>query len=205
MLSLVQQILNGLTLGGIYALIALGYNLVYGILLMINFAHSELFMSGAFVGLGVMTLLEQPEQLAVIREDPRRTPDAVEELLRYFTIAEFATARVATQDVEIGGVPIRAGEGVLALANAANRDPAAFEDGDALDVERGARHHVAFGFGAHQCLGQNLARLELQIVFDTLFRRVPGLRLAASVDDLPFKNDAAIYGLYELPVTWGEA
>jgi cytochrome P450 len=157
------------------------------------------------ISLGVMTLLEQPEQLALVREDPRRTPDAVEELLRYFTIAEFATARVAIQDVEIGGVLIRAGEGVLALANAANRDPAAFEDGDRLDVERGARHHVSFGFGAHQCLGQNLARLELQIVFDTLFRRVPGLRLAAPVEELPFKDDAAIYGLYELPVTWGES
>jgi cytochrome P450 len=104
--------------------------------------------------------------------------------------------------VEIGGVLVHAGEGVIALGNAANRDPAAFDNGDALDIERGARHHVAFGFGAHQCLGQNLARMELQIVFDTLFHRVPGLRLAATVDELPFKNDAAIFGLYELPVSW---
>jgi cytochrome P450 len=88
------------------------------------------------------------------------------------------------------------------LSNAANRDPAAFADGDRFDVERGARHHIAFGFGAHQCLGQNLARLELQIVLDTLVRRIPGLRLAVPVDDLPFKDDANIYGLYELPVTW---
>jgi cytochrome P450 len=71
-----------------------------------------------------------------------------------------------------------------------------------LDIERGARHHVAFGFGPHQCLGQNLARTELQIVFDTLFRRVPTLALAAPVGELPFKNDALIYGLYRLPVTW---
>ncbi|HVV18866.1 MAG TPA: cytochrome P450, partial [Pseudonocardiaceae bacterium] len=67
---------------------------------------------------------------------------------------------------------------------------------------RGARHHVAFGFGPHQCLGQNLARTELQIVFDTLFTRLPNLKLAVDVDDLPFKDDAAIYGLYGLPVTW---
>ncbi|GAA5187215.1 cytochrome P450 [Rugosimonospora acidiphila] len=154
------------------------------------------------ISLGVMTLLENPAQLAALRADPEVTPRAVEELLRYFTIAEFAVSRVAIQDVEIGGVLIRAGEGVIALGNTANRDPAAFEDGDRLDFDRGARHHVAFGFGPHQCLGQNLARLELQIVFDTLFRRVPGLRLAASVDELPFKDDAAIYGLYELPVTW---
>jgi cytochrome P450 len=157
------------------------------------------------ISLGVMTLLEDPVQLAALRADPDITPRAVEELLRYFTIAEFATSRVAKEDIEIGGVLIRAGEGVIALGNAANRDPAAFENGDKLDFERGARHHITFGFGAHQCLGQNLARMELQIVFDTLFRRVPGLRLAVPVDELPFKDDAAIYGLYELPVTWDSA
>jgi cytochrome P450 len=71
-----------------------------------------------------------------------------------------------------------------------------------LDIDRGARHHIAFGFGPHQCLGQNLARMELRIVFDTLFRRIPGLRLAKPVDDIPFKADAGLYGAYELPVTW---
>jgi cytochrome P450 len=154
------------------------------------------------ISLGVMMLLEHPDQLAVIRQDPGKTPLAVEELLRYFTIGEFSLSRVAVGDVELGGKHIRAGEGVVVLSNAANRDPAAFTDGDRFDVERGARHHIAFGFGAHQCLGQNLARLELQIVLDTLMRRIPGLRLAAPVDDLPFKDDATIYGLYELPVTW---
>ncbi len=154
------------------------------------------------ISLGTLTLLEQPGALAAIREDPARTPGAVEELLRYFTIAETATARLATADVEIGGVLIRAGEGVIALAHAANRDPDAFPDPDDLDVGRAARHHLSFGFGAHQCLGQNLARMELRIVFDTLFRRIPRLRLAARVEDLPFKDDATVYGLYALPVTW---
>jgi cytochrome P450 len=154
------------------------------------------------ISLGTVALLEHPDNLAAIRDDPAKTPGAVEELLRYFTIAELASSRVATEDVEIGGVLIRAGEGVLTLANAANHDPAAFSHPDQLNIERGARHHVAFGFGPHQCLGQNLARIELQVVFDTLFRRVPGLRLAAPVDDLPFKDDGNIYGLYALPVTW---
>ncbi|TVT14298.1 cytochrome P450 [Amycolatopsis acidiphila] len=154
------------------------------------------------ISLGTVALLEHPEALAAIREDPAKTPSAVEELLRYFTIAEFATSRVATEDIELGGVLIRKGEGVIALGNTANRDPEAFEQPDDLDVERGARHHIAFGFGAHQCLGQNLARMELQIVFDTLFRKVPGLRLAKPSAELPFKDDANIYGLYELPVTW---
>ncbi|WDZ83550.1 cytochrome P450 [Micromonospora cathayae] len=154
------------------------------------------------ISLGVLSLLEHPDQLAAIRADPTLTPKAVEELLRYFTIAELVVARVAVTDVEIGGVLIRAGEGVVTLGNAANRDPAAFPDGDRLDLTRGGRHHLSFGFGVHQCLGQNLARLELQIVFDTLLARVPGLRLATPVDRLPFKDDGAVYGLYELPVTW---
>jgi cytochrome P450 len=154
------------------------------------------------ISLGTLALLEQPDALAAIRTDPARTAGAVEELLRYFTIAETATSRLATADVKIGGVLIRAGEGVVALTHAANRDPAAFPHPDELDVGRPARHHLAFGFGAHQCLGQNLARIELQTVFDTLFRRIPGLRLAARVEDLPFKDDASVYGIYALPVTW---
>ncbi|WP_410668661.1 cytochrome P450 [Amycolatopsis sp. cmx-4-68] len=154
------------------------------------------------ISLGTVALLENPDQLAIIKNDPGKTLDAVEELLRYFTIAEFATARVATEDVEIGGQLIREGEGVLGLSYSGNRDEAAFENPDDLDLERGARHHVAFGFGPHQCLGQNLARMELQIVFDTLFRRIPELKLAAPVDQLPFKHDSSIFGLYCLPVTW---
>ncbi|QWF85117.1 cytochrome P450 [Amycolatopsis sp. CA-230715] len=154
------------------------------------------------ISLGTIALLENPEQLAAIKDDHDRTAPAVEELLRYFTIVDAATARLCVEDVEIGGVTIKAGEGVLALGYSANRDPEAFEDPDSFDIDRGARHHVAFGFGPHQCLGQNLARMELKIVFDTLFERVPGLNLAAPVDDLPFKDDAAIYGVYRLPVTW---
>ncbi|GAA1231633.1 cytochrome P450 [Pseudonocardia alaniniphila] len=154
------------------------------------------------ISLGTIALLQNPGQLAIIANDPSKTPEAVEELLRYFSIADTATARVATEDVEVDGVQIKAGEGVFALSYAANRDPQVFRDPDALDLERGARHHVAFGFGPHQCLGQNLARAELQIVFDTLLRRVPGLKLAAPVEDLSYKDDAIVYGVHALPVTW---
>ncbi|GAA3555087.1 hypothetical protein GCM10022419_039350 [Nonomuraea rosea] len=97
---------------------------------------------------------------------------------------------------------VRAGESLVALGAAANRDPAAFEHPDDLDVRRNARHHVAFGYGIHQCLGQNLARLELEIVFATLFGRVPGLRPALPLAELPFKTEGIMFGLHELPVTW---
>ncbi|MFF5114466.1 cytochrome P450 [Streptosporangium sp. NPDC000509] len=154
------------------------------------------------ISLSTVAFLRDPEQLAMIKADPGKTLNAVEEMLRYFTIIDVATARLCVEDIEVGGQLIRAGEGLLALGYSANRDPRAFENPDELDIERGARHHVAFGFGPHQCLGQNLARMELQIVFDTLFRRVPTLELAMDVDELPFKDDANIYGLYQLPVTW---
>ena len=154
------------------------------------------------ISLGTVALLENPDALAAIKEDPGKTLDAVEELLRYFTIAELATTRVALEDVDIAGVTIKAGEGVLGLSYAANFDPEVFPEPERLDITRGGRHHVAFGFGAHQCLGQNLARMELQIVFDTLFRRIPTLRLAVPVEQLPFKHDSGVFGLYCLPVSW---
>jgi cytochrome P450 len=154
------------------------------------------------ISLGVVGLLSHPDQLAVIKADPGKTPLAVEELLRYFSIVETATSRVATEDAQIGGVTIKADEGVVVSGLSANWDPTVFENPAELDLERGARHHIAFGYGPHQCLGQNLARLELQIVFDTLFRRIPTLRLAAPMDEIPFKINASIYGAYKLPVTW---
>ncbi|WP_031334244.1 cytochrome P450 [Saccharopolyspora erythraea] len=154
------------------------------------------------ISLGTLALLDNPDQLTRITEDPARTPAAVEELLRYFSIVDGATSRTALADIEIGGVLIREGEGVVAVGLSANRDPEAFDSPDELDLDRQARNHVAFGFGAHQCLGQNLARVELQIVFDTLFRRIPGLRLADGLDGIRFKDDALVYGAHEMSVTW---
>ncbi|MFG1972678.1 cytochrome P450 [Nonomuraea fuscirosea] len=154
------------------------------------------------ISLGTLALLENPDQLAELRADPSLVPGAVEELLRYFTIVDQATSRVATGDLEVDGVLIRAGEGVIAAASSGNRDPRVFEDPDTLDVRRSARGHLAFGHGRHQCLGQNLARLELEVVYTTLFGRIPGLRLAVPFEELPFKQDANVYGLHRLPVAW---
>lgn len=154
------------------------------------------------IALGTLALLEHPDQLAVLRKDPGTEDAAVEELLRYLTITHNGRRRVALEDIEVDGHTIRAGEGMILANDIGNRDPDAFDDPDSLDVRRDARRHVAFGFGVHQCLGQPLARIELQVVYGTLYRRIPGLRLATGVEQVPFKHDGAIYGVYELPVTW---
>ncbi|MFF9024669.1 cytochrome P450 [Streptomyces eurythermus] len=155
------------------------------------------------IALGVLALLEHPEQMAELRADPALLPNAVEELLRVFSISDSGTARVAVADIEVGDVTIRAGEGIIALNNAADHDESVFPDPDTLDIHREeARSHLAFGYGVHQCIGANLARAELEAVYGTLLRRVPGLRLAAPVEELRFKDDAMVYGVYELPVTW---
>ncbi|WP_313885622.1 cytochrome P450 [Fodinicola feengrottensis] len=112
------------------------------------------------IGLGTAALLQNPDQLALLRTDPNPAlvKSSVEELLRYLTITQSGRRRVATEDVTVAGQLIRAGEGVIIVAgDAANRDPDAFADPDALDLARSARQHVAFGYGIHQCLGQPLA------------------------------------------------
>ncbi|MFF2040356.1 cytochrome P450 [Kitasatospora sp. NPDC058170] len=153
------------------------------------------------IGLGAMLLLDRPVLRKSLMADPSRWPAAVDELLRYFTIAEIANSRVALEDVEIGGVRIAAGEGVLGLTVGANRDPERFPDPDAFDIDRVDRS-LAFGFGAHQCLGQHLARTELEVTLTTLFERIPELRAVESVDALRFKEQHVNYGLHALPVTW---
>lgn len=154
------------------------------------------------IGLGTLILLQHPEQAAAVRDRPEVVAGAVEELLRYVSPVQFAPRRVALEDVAIGDIVIRKGDGVFALNPAANRDPAVFADPDRFDVHRDASHHVAFGFGIHQCLGQILARVELQVVFPLLLRRLPTLRVAAREGEIRFKDDMQIYGVHNLPVAW---
>ncbi|MFC4784003.1 cytochrome P450 [Nocardioides sp. MAHUQ-72] len=175
-------------------------------LLLLTAGHET---SANMIALGTAALLTNPDQLALIRdaEDPAVAAGAVEELLRYLTIVHSGLRRVAVEDLEVGGTTIRRGEGVILALGSGNRDAAAFADEehtdpDRLDLTRPARHHLAFGFGVHQCLGQQLARVELQVVFSTLFRRVPTLALAQPLADVPFKTDMSIYGAHELLVTW---
>ncbi|MGW4060034.1 cytochrome P450 [Amycolatopsis sp. NPDC004747] len=154
------------------------------------------------VALGVITMLAHPEQLAKLRSDPDGWPNAVEELLRYLAVADVAALRVAREDIEVGECTIRAGEGVIMASSMTNRDAAAFPDPDTFDVDRNARHHLSFGWGVHQCLGANLARLELQVIMPKLFERIPTLRLAVPVEELSLNGPGTTQGVAQLPIAW---
>jgi cytochrome P450 len=150
------------------------------------------------ISLGAFALLSHPEQVAALRAEPAT---AVEELLRYLSVLP-GTVRAALEDVELAGQVIRAGESVTVSIPAANRDPEHFADPDTLELRRPTSGHVAFGHGVHQCLGQQLARVELRVVLPALVSRFPSLRLAIPADEVPLRTDMLIYGVHSLPVTW---
>lgn len=158
------------------------------------------------LGLGTLVLLRHPEQLAELRAN--RSEHAldrpIEELLRYLTIAQVGVVRVAAEEVNLGGQRIAAGETVVLSLSSANRDGAAFDNADRLDLARPpeTNAHVAFGYGIHQCLGQQLVRVEMNVALRSLFDRLPNLRLAVDPDQIHMRGDMSIYGVHELPVTW---
>jgi cytochrome P450 len=127
---------------------------------------------------------------------------AVEELLRYLSIVLFSVVRGALDDVELHGQLIKAGESVCISLPAANRDPTRFADPDTLDVRHSASGHLAFGHDIHQCLGQQLARIEMRLGYGALLRRIPTLRLAVEPQDVPMRENAVAYGVQKLPITW---
>ena len=153
------------------------------------------------ISLGTFTLLRHPDRLDELRAADSLLPSAVEELLRFLSIAD-GLLRVATEDIEVAGETIRADDGVVFSTSLINRDGDSYATPDSLDWHRPSRHHLAFGYGVHQCLGQNLARAEMEIALRSLFARLPGLRLAAPAEEIPFKPGDTIQGMLELPVTW---
>ncbi|QDQ93021.1 cytochrome P450 [Rhodococcus sp. WB9] len=157
--------------------------------------------TGNMIGLGLFALLEHPEQLAELREDPELMPQAVEELLRHLDIIG-SLPRTTTEDIEIDGQRIAKGELLMFSTEAGNRDPSVFDEPDRLDFHRDASRHLTFGHGIHTCLGAPLARVELQAVFSLLLERIPAMRLAVPAADIELKNDARIFGIHKLPVTW---
>lgn len=155
------------------------------------------------IGLGIVAFLREPDQLSILVADPAKyAGTATEEMMRYWSMVQTEPRRVCREDTEVGGVVIRAGEGVICNLPAANRDPDVFARPETLDITRTERQHVGFGFGIHQCLGQNLSRVEMQEAWQRLFGRFPDLRLAVAEEDLTFHDDALTYGLEKLPVTW---
>ncbi|MEV8635290.1 cytochrome P450 [Streptosporangium sp. NPDC051023] len=154
------------------------------------------------LGLGTFALLRHPEQLAALRADPSLIDNTVEELMRYLSIIRLGPLRAALEDVELEGELIRAGDAVTISVPAVNRDPARFDDPERLDVTRPAGGHLSFGHGVHQCLGQQLARVEMRIAFPMLFDRFPELRLAVPAEEVPMRDTMSIYGVHSLPVRW---
>ena len=154
------------------------------------------------LSLGTLALLQNPGQLALVRDDPSRVEAAVEELLRWLSIVHTLPPRKTTAQVEIAGRVIAEGSLIIPSIPAANRDGSFIEDPEALDVTRGALGHVAFGHGVHHCLGAPLARMEMRIAFPALLRRFPALALADPAAEPEFHVYGVVFGLKSLPVTW---
>ena len=160
--------------------------------------------TASMIALGTLALLQHPDELARLRatDDPTVVANVVEELMRYLTIVHSQVDRVAVEDLVLGGQHIRAGDAVLMNLPGGNWDRAFVDNPGTLDTDRSPRGHLGFGFGVHQCIGQNLARAELQIALATLARRLPGLQLVVRPDELRFQYQQEIYGIERLPVTW---
>ena len=153
------------------------------------------------ISLGAYTLMRHPDQLARVRSGEVPMPVAVEELLRYLSVVD-SIARVADTDIELGDVTIPEGAGIILPLSAANRDPHAFADPSTLDVKRRPRRHVTFGYGPHQCLGQNLARLAVQTAIRALFDRLPDLRAETTTAPVNLNPANGVQGFVSLPVRW---
>lgn len=173
--------------------------LIATLLLQVAGGHGT---TASMISLSVFTLLHYPERLAELRADPSLMPAAIDELMRLLSIPD-GMSRLATADIEIDGTTIRKGEGVFFVTSLINRDADVYEAPDSLGWHRpSVRDHVSFGFGAHQCLGQNVARMTMEIALNTLLQRLPTLRLAAPAEEIPFNPSAAFQVLIELPVAW---
>ena len=155
------------------------------------------------ITLGIFTLLQHPDQLAELHKDPSLIKGAVEEILRYLTGSQFATRRVAIENVDVGGQTIKKGEGVWALNASANDDETVFSNPSRFDIHRQPNPHLAFGDGIHKCIAEHLARIEIEIAIATLIRRLPRLQLAVSLEEIQYvTNPAHDFGVKTLPIKW---
>jgi len=156
----------------------------------------------SMISLGVVTLLQHPQQLAELIKNPSLAKGTVEELCRYHTASALATRRVAMQDVLLAGKLIKSGDGVILSNQSANRDEIVFKDADKFDIHRPIGRQIGFGYGTHVCVAQPLAEAELECVFGTLFQRLPKLKVAVPTQDIKYSPLTGDVGILELPVTW---
>jgi cytochrome P450 len=165
-------------------------------MLLLNAGHEA---TANAAGNGLWALLRHPEQLARLHADPTLMPSAIDEMLRYDAPLQLFH-RYVLEDTEWAGYKLRRGEKVGLLYGSANRDPRAFEQPDEFDVGRAPNRHLAFGAGSHFCLGAQLARLELEVLFGTLLERIPALRLDG--DPPRYRPGLVFRGLERLPLCW---
>lgn len=169
---------------------------------------SALLLSGghettaSMLALGTLTLLSHENAYQRLRDNSAHLDNAVEELLRYLSIFQFGPGRTPLEDIDVEGTLIKAGECVTISLPAANRDAERFPKPNELEIDRPAQGHLAFGYGVHQCIGQQLARFELRAGFSFLLRECPNLRLAVPIEEIPFRTNTLVYGLRSLPVEW---
>jgi cytochrome P450 len=155
--------------------------------------------------LGVLALLERPERMRLLQQDPSRCRQAVNEMLRCLPNgAGGGVMRRATEDCAVGGQLIQAGDYVVVAVSVANQDPRFLPDADTFDISREPVHHISFGDGPHRCIGEHVARLEMEVIFGTIVRRIPSLRLAIEPEDVVFRENTLMFGPVSLPVTWDE-
>ncbi|GAA0318887.1 cytochrome P450 [Actinoallomurus spadix] len=166
-------------------------------MLMAGYRTCTMFLADA-----ILVLLTQPGRFARLRDDRAIMPRAVEELLRYLPVLNGVVVLQATRDIGLRGRTIQAGEAVLPVLAAANRDGTVFPDADRLDLRRDPNPHLTFGHGAHYCIGVHLARAELSVALDALLDRFPGLRLAVDESELPWENESPAKSPLALPVDW---
>ncbi len=167
-------------------------------LFLLLFAGHETTVN--LIGSGMLALIDNPEQLQLLIQQPALAEPAVEELLRYTNPVQFGASRIALEDVELGGVAIQKSSVVVAMLSSANRDAAVFNNPEQLDITRQPNRHLAFGLGIHFCLGAPLARMEGQIAFNKLLERFPNIRLAVPRDQIRWRASPVFRGLESLPV-----
>jgi cytochrome P450 len=159
--------------------------------------------TASMISLGTLAMLRDPGLLAKVRDDDTAVGGVVDELLRHQTVVQVAFLRIARKDLDIAGTKVRAGDIVACSLSQANRDPSVYSTPDAICPERAAGQHLAFGYGAHRCIGAELAKMELRIAYPALVRRFREMRLAVDPGDLSFRKLSIVYGLHSLPVHLG--